>query len=46
VIKLLLNVKEVNVNDISCKGTALHIAAKNGKAPIVSLLISSGADPS
>jgi len=46
VIKIILNSKEVNVNEITCKGTALHIAAKNGKAPIISLLLSNGADSS
>ena len=44
VVKLLLNTGRINVNEVTCKGTALHIAAKNAKVCIVSFLISSGAD--
>jgi len=44
VVKILLNTGRINVNEVTCKGTALHIAAKNGKLCIVSYLISHGAD--
>lgn len=44
VVKLLLNTGRINVNEVTCKGTALHIAAKNGKVCIVSFLIAHGAD--
>ena len=43
-MKILLNTGRINVNEVTCKGTALHIAAKNGKLCIVSHLIAHGAD--
>ena len=43
-VKLLLKEDYVQVNQVTNKGTALHIAAKNGNIDMVQLLIDNGAD--
>jgi len=44
-VKTLLKVKSLNINEVTKKSTALHIAVKNSKIPLVSLLLDHGADP-
>jgi len=44
-VKTLLKESSLNVNEVTKKTTALHIAAKNGKTPLVTLLLEYGANP-
>lgn len=44
VVEVLLKNPHLKVNTVTKKGTALHIASKNGLADFVSLLIFYGAD--
>ena len=43
-VKMLLKEDYIKVNQVTEKGTALHIAAKNGNIDMVALLIGNGAD--
>jgi len=45
VAKVLLAKKIVDINQITSKGTALHIAAKNARPEMVTLLLENKADP-
>lgn len=42
--ELILKRTDVKINQVSDKGTALHVAAKHGKLELVSLLLDNGAD--
>lgn len=44
-MKKLLAVKSINVNEMTAKGTALHIASKLGFVDGVKLLLDKDADP-
>lgn len=46
VIKFLLGQEEVDVNKLTQKGTALHLACSINKSAYVSLFLAHGADPS
>jgi len=45
VVKTLLKQSSININEVTKKTTALHIAVKNGKIPLVTLLLEFGANP-
>lgn len=45
IMKMLLAVKNLNVNEVTAKGTALHIASKLGFVDGVKLLMDRDADP-
>jgi ankyrin repeat protein len=45
VLKELLKQEKLNVNEITPKGTALHIAAKIGKLELITELLELGANP-
>lgn len=40
-----MKLEKLNVNEITTKGTALHIAAKIGKLELVNELLELGANP-
>jgi len=44
-VKLFVRHPALNINELSTRGTALHIAAREGRIQMVSLLIKNGADP-
>jgi len=45
-LKLLLETPEIQVNTVTAKGTALHIACKQDKLKFIQLLLKYHADPS
>lgn len=45
VVKFLINHEEIEINKLTQKGTALHLACSLNKPHIVSLLLSKNADP-
>jgi len=44
-VKLLISFPSININQTSIRGSALHIAAKEGRVQIVSLLLENNANP-
>lgn len=44
VVRLLIECKRLNLNDVTAKGTALHVALKEDKLAIAEMLINSGCD--
>lgn len=45
IMKMLLDVKSLNVNEVTAKGTALHVASKLAFTDGVKLLMEKDADP-
>jgi ankyrin repeat protein len=44
-MKYIINVKELNVNEVTLRGSALHVSARLGHIEAVKLLLERDADP-